>query len=81
MLARAECDFRSSGKMGETLLTKVRVAKIGKTSITFNLAITEEVRGREVANGLEIYVVIDAETMRPIAVPDELRSALEMRMS
>ena len=81
VLAHAECDFRSSGKMGETLLTKVTVARIGKTSITFDLAIIEEVTGREVANGLEIYVVVDAETMRPIAVPDELRSALEVRMS
>ena len=77
VLARAECDFRSAGQMGETLLTTVTVAKIGKTSITFDLEITEEVSGREIARGVEIYVVVDAETMRPMAVPYELRAALE----
>lgn len=77
VLARAECDFRSAGQMGETLLTRVTVAKIGRTSITFTLAITEEKSGREVAKGVEIYVVVDPDTMRPVAVPDPLRTALE----
>ncbi len=77
VLARAECDFRSSGKMGETLLTRVTVARVGKTSITFNLIITEEQSGRVVANGVEIYVVVDPATMRPIAVPGALREALQ----
>ena len=77
VLARAECDFRSAGKMGETLLTRVSVARIGTTSISFALEITEQLSGRIIARGVEIYVVVDAETMRPMAVPDALRSALE----
>ena len=77
VLARAECDFRSAGKMGETLLTRVTVAKIGNTSITFDLEITEQLSGRIIARGVEIYVVVDAETMRPMPVPDALRTALE----
>jgi YbgC/YbaW family acyl-CoA thioester hydrolase len=76
-LAHAECDFCSAGRMGETLLTEVRVDKIGKTSITFGLEITEETSGREVARGVEIYVVVDVETLKPIPVSAELRAALE----
>lgn len=77
VLARAECDFLSSGQIGETLLTTATVAKIGNTSLTFALEITEELSGREIARGVEIYVVVDAETMRPMPVPDALKSALE----
>jgi YbgC/YbaW family acyl-CoA thioester hydrolase len=80
VLARAECDFCSPGKMGETLQTTVTVKKIGNTSITFALEIAEELSGRLIARGVEVYVVVDAATMRPIAVPDQLRSALEKQM-
>lgn len=80
VLAHAECDFRSSGKMGETLLTSVRVEKVGTTSFTFTLEITEAFSHRKVAHGREIYVLVDAETMQPIPVPAVLRSALEKHM-
>ena len=76
VLARAECDFRSSGELGETLVTAVRVEKVGNTSLTFVLEVTEEASGRVVAHGKEILVVVDAETMRPVSVPAELRAAV-----
>ncbi len=81
VLARAECDFRAPGKMGKTLVTAVTVEKIGNTSITFAFDVSEEQSGRAIAHGLEIYVLVDAETMRPIAVPDKLRAALEMQIA
>lgn len=77
VLARAECDFRSSGEFGETLVTTVRVQRLGNTSITFELEVTEAEEGRLVAQGREILVVVDAETKRPIPLPDDLRAAIE----
>ena len=79
VLARAECDFRSSGEFGETLVTAVRADKVGNTSVTFALEVTDEASGRLVAQGKEIYVVVDAKTMRPVPVPGELREAIERR--
>ncbi|MFU8858637.1 MAG: acyl-CoA thioesterase, partial [Deferrisomatales bacterium] len=51
VLARAECDFRSSGGFGETLVCGVRVTRVGNTSLTFGLRATEEATGRLVAEG------------------------------
>lgn len=77
VLARAECDFRSSGEMGEVLVTAVRVERIGNTSLTFALEVTERQSGRILAQGKEVYVVVDGETMRPLPVPSMLREAIE----
>ncbi|MBI5446592.1 MAG: acyl-CoA thioesterase [Deltaproteobacteria bacterium] len=76
VLARAECDYRSSGLLGETLVTAVSVEKLGNTSITFSFHMTEEETGRTIAQGREIYVIIDLSNGRPTAVPDYVRAAL-----
>lgn len=76
VLARAECDFRSEGKLGEVLVTGVSVEKIGNTSITFKLEVTDELTGRLVASGREVYVTVTADMSTPITVPGELRDAI-----
>ena len=77
VLAHAECDFRASGQLGETLHTSVRVERIGTTSLTFALRVNEAQTGRLLAEGKEVFVVVNGETMRPAPVPDALRSAIE----
>lgn len=73
VLAHAECDFKSSAQLHETLATRVSVEKVGNTSLVFVLSTTETASGREIVKGKEIYVTVDAATMRPIPVPDKLR--------
>lgn len=75
VLARAECDFRSSGALGETLVVGVRVTRLGNTSLTFGLRVEEET-GRLVAEGVEIYVVLDRKSRAPTPVPAYLREAV-----
>jgi YbgC/YbaW family acyl-CoA thioester hydrolase len=76
VLARAECDFASSGQLTEVLVTNVMVEKIGNKSITFALEVTEEATGRVVAKGREIYVTVTLDLSTPITVPDRLREAI-----
>lgn len=76
VMARAECDFRSSGELGESLVTAVRVERIGNTSITFALEMKDESSGRLIAQGKEVYVILDRSSGRPTTVPGYLRSAL-----
>jgi acyl-CoA thioester hydrolase len=76
VVARAECDFRSSGAFGETLVVGVRVSRVGNTSLTFGLRATEEKTGRVVAEGVEVYVVLDRESHVPTPVPTYLREAV-----
>lgn len=76
VVARAECDFRSSGELGESLVTGVRVGRLGNTSLTFELRIEVEGSGRLVAEGREVYVLLDRATGRPAPVPEYLRQAV-----
>jgi len=76
VLGRAECDFRSSGEMGETLRVGVRVSRLGNTSFTFSLRITTEEGSRLVAEGQEVYVILDRGTGKPTPVPDYVREAV-----
>jgi acyl-CoA thioester hydrolase len=76
VLARAECDFASSAKLGEVLVTKVTVEKIGNTSLTFALEVIEKTSGRLVARGREVYVAVAPDMSTPVTVPDELREAI-----
>jgi len=76
VLARAECDFRSPGGFGETLGVGVRVTRVGNASIAFGLRVEEEATGRLVAEGVEVYVVLDRESRRPVPVPAHLREAI-----
>ena len=76
VLVRAECDFRSSAVLGEELEIHVAVEAFGRTSMTFALRCVEAGSGRTVAEGREVYVVLDRATGRPTPVPGYLRTAL-----
>jgi acyl-CoA thioester hydrolase len=70
VLGRAELDFRSSGRIGETLLTGVRVASVGTTSVVFDIRVWEQGSERVVVEGREIQVMVDHRTFEPKPVPD-----------
>ncbi len=78
VVARVECDFRSAASIGETLITRVWAGSAGNTSIVFSFRITEELSGRTVAEGNEVYVVLDSESRTPERVPDIMREAFDV---
>ena len=53
----------------------MHVARIGLTSITFQLGIFRE--GELLVDGEVVYVNADPESRRPAPVPDKLRHAIE----
>jgi acyl-CoA thioester hydrolase len=77
VLGRAELDYRSSGRIGQTLVTGVKVASIGTTSVVFGIAVWEEGTERVVVEAKEIQVMVDHETFEPRAVPDWFVAAVE----
>lgn len=76
LLVHSECDYKSSGQLHETLLTRARVEKVGNTSLTFILETTEKETGREVVRGKEIWVTVDSATLKSIPVPQKLRQSV-----
>ncbi len=76
LLAHADIDFRSAGRIGDTLATGARVAKVGATSLTFELRTWAEDGDRTVVEGREVQVIVDAATHQPVPVPEFLSGAI-----
>jgi acyl-CoA thioester hydrolase len=76
VLARIEIDFRSSGRFGEVLVTGARVKRIGNSSLVFELRTWEESSGRTVAEAVQVQVIVDHATFKPVPVPSFLSDAV-----
>ena len=76
VLARTEIDYRRSAGMGQVVRTTVRVAKIGRTSISFECRTVDAETGETLVEGRQIQVIVDHETMRPKPVPSYLRDLI-----
>ena len=76
VLARTEIDYRRSARMGQVVSTAVRVAGIGRSSITFEYLTTDGETGETVVEGRQVQVIVDHETMRPKTVPGYLRTMI-----
>ena len=77
VLARMEIDYRSTARLGETLITGARVQEFGTTSFVVRLVTWEEASNRVVAEGKQIQVTVSGKDFRPVPVPPELKAAVE----
>jgi acyl-CoA thioester hydrolase len=76
VLARISMEFKSPAHFDDVLEVYVRVSKIGNTSMTFDFEIYAEGEDRLIGAASSLYVCIDPKTMRPVRVPDMLRSRI-----
>ncbi len=76
VVAHAEIDFRSPGRVGDVLVTEAQAASIGRTSLTFSLHTWCEADQRTIVEGKEIQVVVDVHNHRPVPVPEFLTAAI-----
>ncbi|MCD0445693.1 acyl-CoA thioesterase [Glycomyces sp. A-F 0318] len=83
-LARASsCEFLAPASFPESLEVDVAVARLGTTSITWDLAILREGapdRGAPLALGRFTHVFVDRERRRPVPVPAPIRAAVEAEL-
>ena len=77
VLARSELDFRSAARFGEELVTGARITRIGKSSVNFELQISESTSGRVVIDARQVWVIIDHESKGAKPVPDFFIEAVE----
>lgn len=77
VLGHVEVDFRSSARLGETLVTGVQVVQVGNTSITYQLKSWDKVSGRTVIEATKVQVMVDAATLQKRPVPSALVDAIE----
>lgn len=79
--ARLEIDFKKAATLGDTLETSIEVEGFGKTSMTVGLTTRRLSDGEIVTVGKEVIVFVDAETFRPVTVPESVRATLSQESS
>ncbi len=83
-VARAtSCEFLASASFPEPLEVDVAVARLGGTSITWDLAILREGaadRSAALALGKFTHVFVDREGGRPVPIPEGIKAAVTERL-
>lgn len=74
--ANLTINFKATATLGDVLETRVRVARIGTKSITFELETHIEGTGVVTADGQVVFVTVDHSTFTPVEVPQLAIDAL-----
>lgn len=80
VVAETGCSYFESLSFPELVHAGVRVARIGKSSVRYEIGLFRSDGERAAAQGHFIHVYVARATWRPVPLPDELRSAL-LRLS
>ncbi|MGB0588868.1 MAG: acyl-CoA thioesterase [Myxococcota bacterium] len=76
-LVHAEADFKRPMRLGEELVIKVSVGRLGKTSIILDFAVYGADDGELRATAQHVHACVDMERFAPMEVPDRLRQAFK----
>lgn len=77
LVVETGCRYFTPLAFPQKLEGALRVAKIGNSSVRYELAIFKAGEDRPAAEGHFVHVYVDRETRRPAALPQALRTALE----
>lgn len=72
-LRKATLEYLGSARYDDELAVCCRVAKLGRTSMTFHFEIYREGQAAPLVTAELVYVNADPKEMRPTPLPDELR--------
>jgi acyl-CoA thioester hydrolase len=77
LCVESHCEFHAALAFPETVEVGLRVGKLGRSSVRYELAVFRAGRGDAAATGYFVHVFVDRETRRPVDIPEPLRLALE----
>lgn len=77
VVAQTSCQFHGPISFPDRLRVGLRVSRIGRSSITYDLAVFRETEGglELSATGTFVHVYVDARTRGSISIPDIIRTA------
>ena len=77
ILAHCAIDFRSPAKVGEDLIVRTRVSRLGRSSFDFTYRIEEKIGGRLVAAARTVQACFDYEKGKVKRMNPEIRKKIE----
>ncbi|MGH7048785.1 MAG: acyl-CoA thioesterase [Stellaceae bacterium] len=76
VVVETSCRFHASVAFPDRVTVGVRVARIGGSSVRYEIAVFRNDEDLAAADGHFVHVYVDRVTMRPVPVPAESREAL-----
>ena len=76
LVAHSECNYFEPIAFPEAIEVGLRVARLGGSSVTYQLGIFRKGSNKAVAQGQFVHVYVDRKTARPVSIPDPMRELL-----
>jgi acyl-CoA thioester hydrolase len=77
LCVESHCEYRAALTFPEVIEVGLRVGRLGKSSVRYELAIFREGGDEVTAEGHFVHVFVERESRRPVPIPPQLRGALE----
>lgn len=77
LVVRTECDYFAPITFPDTVHAGLLVSRLGRTSVTYEIALFRNESEEAAALGSFIHVYVDRETRRSTALPDPLQEVLQ----
>ncbi|MCW2642436.1 MAG: 4-hydroxybenzoyl-CoA thioesterase [Dactylosporangium sp.] len=76
VVVETSCRYFSEMRFPEVVTAGIGLERLGTSSVVYRLALFGQRSEQPAAVGRFVHVYVDAESRRPVAVPDEIRKAL-----
>jgi acyl-CoA thioester hydrolase len=77
LVIETQCNYFASLAFPQTIEAGIRVAKLGTSSVRYEVGLFAQGEPLCAAKGHFVHVYVDRETRRPIELPNALRNVLE----
>jgi acyl-CoA thioester hydrolase len=77
LCAESHCSFKAAVEFPETIDAALRVGKLGRSSVRYEIGLYRQGDDEPAAEGWFVHVFVDRESRRPAEIPAPLRAALE----
>jgi acyl-CoA thioester hydrolase len=77
LCAESHCAFKAELAFPETVRAGLRVGKLGRSSVRYEIGLFREAGDEPAAEGWFVHVFVDRETRRSVEIPAGIRAALE----
>ncbi len=75
--AESHCTYRSGFSFPDDVEAGLRVGKLGRSSVRYEIGLFAAGDPEPAATGWFVHVFVDAESRRPVEIPEGLRACLE----
>lgn len=77
IVAETQCSFMASISFPQAVEGGLRVVRLGRSSVTYQIGLFIEGREAPAAVGRFVHVYVERASMTPVAMPDAIRNLLE----